>query len=421
MTILTATATTSTTLASIWKKFQYKVTPAVSYKVPEFQMVSDMAAGKYLPTTREVLRPIRIKQGFGIGAINEGGARALPGTAAPIDLSLTLNHYQGQFAIPQKIQLIAQNGGDDAMIMNQLKYAAQDKFDAFTRYLGDAVYLPSTGVRATTDTDLAGASTTLTLTNGLNQSWITDGAYISRLFAPNDKVACLVAGVRSTNAVGTITAVATTPTIAVTWDGTAPSDTTNGLQVVLANTMDNAVDDYNKMFSANLMDILTAVSVHGVSNSVNPETSISYSDTTGGRFTGTRLMRGQDNIANFSPYEADSCIMDQGVHRDMVAQYSSQLRFSTPYKMDTDGSIAAEGITFFKTKRVPPGFVCLYAKAAWEKFFGRPDIDDFKNIEWSDLRPSETYTFSYGGLDFVGNLVVNCRPAFAYWRGCDTA
>src|ERR1035438_3933719 len=115
MTILTPTATTSTTLASIWKKFQAKVTEAVSFKVAEFQMLSDMKEGKYLPTTREVFRPIRINQGHGIGAIAEGAARAGAGRAAPVDLTLTLNHYQGQFAIPQKIMLIAQNGGADAM------------------------------------------------------------------------------------------------------------------------------------------------------------------------------------------------------------------------------------------------------------------------------------------------------------------
>ena len=117
MTILTPTATTSTTLASIWKKFQAKVTEAVSYKVPEFQMLSDMKEGKYLPTTREVFRPIRIAQGYGIGAIAEGAARAVPGTrgsrrshADPGTTIRASSQSRRRSAV-----LIAQNGGEDAM------------------------------------------------------------------------------------------------------------------------------------------------------------------------------------------------------------------------------------------------------------------------------------------------------------------
>lgn len=418
MTILTPTATTSTTLASIWKKFQAKVTEAVSYKVPEFQMLSDMKEGKYLPTTREVFRPIRIAQGYGIGAIAEGAARAVPGTAAPVDLTLTLNHYQGQFAIPQKIMLIAQNGGEDAMIMSQLKYAARDKFDGFTRYLGDSLYMPSSAVRALTSTALNSATVTLTLQQGLSQSFITDAGYISRLFAVGDRVQIMNAGTAVALAVGPITAIsATTPSITVVYDGATPTDPGATCQVVLANTLDNTANDYNKGLAANLMDIYGATILHGISDSTYPQTGPQLTDTSGGRFTGVRFMKGQDAIENFSPYEADACIIAQDVHRDVVAQYQAQLRFASPYKMDIDGSISAEGVTFFKTKRVPNGTVSLYAKDAWEKFFGRPDVEDFADIEWSELRPSENYSFMYGGLDWVGNTVCNSRPAFAFWNG----
>ncbi len=420
MTILTPAPATSTALAAIWKKFQAKVLDGVNYDVPEFRMIGDMKDGKYLPTTREVLRPLCIKQGFGIGAVAEGGARALPGSSAPIDLTMTLNHYQGQFAIPRRVMLIAQNGGSDAMIMSQLKYQARDKYRAMTRYLGDGVYLPSTAIRATTDSNLGSATDTLTLTSGLNQSWITDGSYISRLFEVGDRIGVLLTTTLVSNATGPITGVTTTPTLVVVWDGSTPSESSNGLQIVLSNTMDNTVTDYNKGLAANVIDIFTATNMHGVSSSTYPTTGPGFTDTSGGRFTGVRLMAGQDAIDQFSPYEADSCLMDLGVHRDVVAQYQSQLRFDSPYKMDIDGSISAEGITFFKTKRVPPGFVALYAKESWEKFFGRPDVSDFADIEWSELRPSEYYDFEYGGIDWVGNICVNSRPAWAFWRGLTT-
>lgn len=420
MTILTPSATTSTTLASVWKKFQAKVLDGVNYDVPEFRLIQDMKDGKYLPTTREVLRPLCIKQGFGIGAVAEGGARAVPGSSAPIDLTMSLNHYQGQFAVPRRVMLIAENGGSDAQIMSQLKYQARDKYRAMIRYLGDSVYLPSTAIRATTNTDLSSGTNTLTLTNGLNQSWITDGGYISRLFEVSDRIGVLLTGTLVTGATGGITSKTTTPTLVVVWDG-SPSETSNGLQIVLSNTLDNTVTDYQKGLAANLVDIFTATSVHGVSSSTYPETAAGFTDTTGGRLTGARLMAGQDAIDQYSPYAADTCILDLGVHRDMVSQYQSQLRFESPYKMDVDGSIGMQSIEFFKTKRVPPGFAALFAKDSWEKFFGRPDVSDFADIEWGDLRPSETYDFMYGCVDWVGNTCVNSRQAWAFWRGLTTA
>ena len=157
---------------------------------------------------------------------------------------------------------------------------------------------------------------------------------------------------------------------------------------MLANTLDNTANDYNKGLAANLMDIYGATILHGISDSTYPQTGPQLTDTSGGRFTGVRFMKGQDAIENFSPYEADACIIAQDVHRDVVAQYQAQLRFASPYKMDIDGSISAEGVTFFKMKRVPNGTVSLYAKDAWEKFFGRPARGgDFADIEWSELRP----------------------------------
>ena len=398
MTILTPTATTSTTLASIWKKFQAKVTEAVSYKVPEFQMLSDMKEGKYLPTTREVFRPIRIAQGYGIGAIAEGAARAVPGTAAPVDLTLTLNHYRGQFAIPQKIMLIAQNGGEDAMIMSRLKYAARDKFDGFTRYLGDSLYMPSSAVRAPTSTALNSATVTPTLRQGLSQSFITDAGYIGRLFAVGDRVQIMNAGTAVALAVGPITAIsATTPSITVVYDGATPTDP--------GATCRGRARQHARQ--------------HGERLQQGPrrESDGHLRRDDPARHLGLDVSADRPRVDRYVWRSVHGCALHEGTgrHRELLALRSRRLhyragcaprrggarscalRFASPYKMDIDGSISAEGVTFFKTKRVPNGTVGLYAKDAWEKFFGRPDVEDFADIEWSELRPSENYSFMYGG------------------------
>lgn len=417
MATVTYNATTSTTLASIWKKYQGPLTDAVNFEVEEFKKVKAMKDAKLLPTTREVLLPIRLNRGLGVAAINEGGGKAVPSTQAPVDLSFSLNHYQKRFSLARRVMLIEQNGGSDAEIVKEIKLANLDTISAFAAYLGDQFYAPSTSVRANTATTLAGATTALTLIQGFAQTWITDASYISRLLPIGERVALQNAGTRVTNAVGTIVAQNTsTPTISVAWDGSVPTDPGATLTVTLANSIDNTVDDYNKGFQANLIDICTASSLHGYATSSNALWNVSTSDTTGGRFTGIRLMKAMDGIQNFSPFEADTVILSQGVYRDMVAQYQGALRFATPYDMAIDGSIKAEGVKFFKSRRVPPGLAVVYASDAWQRFFGNPDVEGQQTTNWSDLDLSEDWDRMNATFDWVGNLACKSRQAFAFHR-----
>lgn len=164
-------ATTSTTLASIWRKAQGKLRDAINMKVEEFKLLSDLQDAKLVPTTREMLVPARFRHGYGIAAISEGAGKAVPSTYAPTDLSFTLNHYQGRFSIPRKIMLIDTNGGGEAQIKQQLAYMALDKLSGFTAYLGDSFYRPSSAISAQSVTALAGTATqTAVLSAGLAQS-----------------------------------------------------------------------------------------------------------------------------------------------------------------------------------------------------------------------------------------------------------
>lgn len=418
-------ATTSTTLASIWRKAQGKLRDAINMKVEEFKWTSDLQDAKLVPTTREMLVPARFRHGYGIAAISEGAGKAVPSTYAPTDLSFTLNHYQGRFSIPRKIMLIDTNGGGDAQIKQQLAYMALDKLSGFTAYLGDQFYCPSSSIRAQTTTAIGGgASTTFTLSAGLNQTWITNATYIANLFQINDRVRLYRndTNVQVAAAVGQITAKnAATPSVTITWDGSVPSDLSVTYNLVLANSIDNTQDDYNKGLSGNLIDILTASSLHGLPTASEAEWAAAYTDTTGGRFNGPRLMKGLDEIENLSPFEADTVIMDKGVHRDVVSNYQGSLRFMNPMAMQIDGKIEADGIEFKKSRRVPPGFVSAFASDAWGRFFGKPDVEnELTGVGYNDLDESEDYDRLNGEADWIGNLVCTSRRAFSYWRSLTT-
>ena len=414
-------ATTSATLASIWRKAQGKLRDAINMKVEEFKWVSDLQDAKLVPTTREMLVPARFRHGYGIAAISEGAGKAVPSTYAPTDLSFTLNHYQGRFSIPRKIMLIDTNGGGDAQIKQQLAYMALDKLSGFTAYLGDSFYRPSSAISAQTVTTIGGGATTVfTISAGLNQTWITNATYLSNLFQINDRVRLYRndTNVQVASAVGAVTAKnSSTPSITITWDGAVPTDLGVTYNIVLANSIDNTQDDYNKGLSANLLDILLASSLHGLTTATEAEWAAAFTDTTGGRFNGPRLMKGLDEIENLSPFEADTVIMAKGVHRDVVSNYQGSLRFMNPMAMQIDGKVEAAGVEFKKSRRVPPGFVAAFASDAWGRFFGKPDVEnELSGVGYNDLDESEDYDRLNGEADWVGNLVCTSRRAFAYWR-----
>jgi hypothetical protein len=59
-----------------------------------------------------------------------------------------------------------------------------------------------------------------------------------------------------------------------------------------------------------------------------------------------------------------------------------------------------------------------FAKAALEKFFWKPDLDDGDgSMTESELLESEDIAARIGRIDLVGNLVTNQRNAFSYFSG----
>lgn len=422
MSIQTKASTTQTQAQKIWRKVQGTAVDGINFNVEELKLIGSLTNAKLAPSLREVTRPIFLARDGGVASIAEGAAKARPMSPTPDEISVSLVHLQKQFAIANLVLMISRMGGD-TQVVKQFKYQLRMAIAAMSDQIGDYFYAPSSGILAQTDTNLSGATTTLTLDNGLNQSWITDPAYLAGLFKSGssangaDNVHVLNSGTLVTNAYGYVSAKsATNGTITVTWNSTAPSDTTDNLQIVKANSLESSANDYNRAF-VGLTEILTATAMHGVTDADNWVPS--FTDTSGGRLDGTRLEKGMDAIEDKSPYKANKVIWSKGVRRDVKAQYKASLQFQDAYAIPIDGDVKARGLEFFASRRVPPGFACAMSDKAVEKFFWKPSLDEAEGMGESDLMESEDYDFSVGKIDLIGNLVTNCRLGFAYWRSLD--
>lgn len=427
MTIATKSITTQTQAAKIWRKVQGTAVDGINFEVEELGLLKSLSNAKLASSLREVTRPVLITRDGGVASISEGAFKARPMSPAPQEITVSLVHLQKQFAIAQLVLMISRMGGDTQLV-KQFKFQLRMAVKAMADQVGDYMYCGSNGIIATTDTDLSGATTVLALANGFNQSFISNAAYLSARFkstggvsgAAGDYVRIRDATssyAQVSNAIGQVVLNTTPGSISVTWNGSAPSSSTNGLALVKANSLDDSADDYNKAF-VGLTEILTATSLHSLSGSTFPDWAVPFADVTGGRLDGTRLEKACDAVEDASGRKVDTVIWSKGVKRDVKAQYKSALEFNDAYAIPIDGDIKAKGIKFFASRRVPPAFACPFVSDAWERFFWKPDLPEGDgSMAESELLESEDIAASIGRIDLVGNLVVNQRNAFSYFTG----
>lgn len=423
MSLQTKATTTQTQAQKIWRKVQGTAVDGINFKVEELKLIGSLSNAKLAPSLREVTRPVFVRRGGGIASISEGAAKARPSSPRIDEISVSLVHLQKQFAIAQLVLMITRMGGD-TQVQKQFKTQLKFAVSAFSDEVGDMFWGPSSGILAQTDTNLSGATTELTLDNGFNQSWISDAAYLVDRFkeggAANEADYChvLSSGSLVTDAYGWVSAKnSSTGTITLTWVGSAPSSSTDNLQIVKANSLESTDNNYNKAF-VGITEALTASSLHGLTHD---NWAVAYSDTTGGRLDGTRLEAAIDAIEDKGGVKPDKVMWAKGVKRDVKAQYKSALQFTDAYAIPIDGDVKHKGLEFFASRRVPPGFAVTMDSSSVEKFFWKPSLDEADGMSESDLMESEDYTFSVGKIDLVGNLVYNRRLGFAYHRGLQEA
>jgi hypothetical protein len=416
MATVTQSPITVTQANKVWRKVQGDIGDGIQYECEEWNHLDDIKDAEYDWSLREVTAPVDILEDGGVASIEEGAMEAVASIANAEEISVAPIFLNKRFEASRFLFYIDKNGGD-TQVRKQLKHSSLHAIRAMARQFSDYFYGTSTAVLALTDTDLAGASTVLTLKDAYERTDIDTAAFIADKFRVNERVAVLNAGTRVTNAVGKITAISkTTPSITVTWDGTAPSETTNGLQIVKANSLDNTKDDFNRGL-VGLMDGLFTASVHGISNATVDAWKPALTDTTGGRFSGVRYHKAVDEIHNKGGGTVRRNYMAQGVYRDMIGLYQASLRFSDAFALEIDGDIKAGKSKFFKSRRVPPKHVVPCDPSGLQKWMLLPKPDG--TMRWGDGKEREDRSAFVFRIDMPIQLIWKNRAKFAVFTALD--
>lgn len=387
MATASVTPTTSIDLTEIWRKVQSGIFQGLQFESEEYESLDQIKKFTVQMSTREILVPLDIIEGAGIGYAPEGGFEMRPSSPTVRELSLSWVTYNGRFTITKTARWVDQFSRG-AQIEQQFKYQGHKKIQDMGRHFSDYFYGFSTAILCQTSTVATQSNGVYTLKNGYGLTTITDAAYISRMFKVGDFVALVRSSTIVTNAIGEITAIsATTPSLTITWGGSVTS--ANNDNIVKANSLENTTlvgTDFNGGLIG-LLDMTTSTSVHSLSSATEVNWDVAVDDATGGRFTGVRIHKDRQEVDNFGGGNLNTYWIAQGVQRDMLAAQQAAVRFSDPFGMELDGSVKSKGVTFRDSRRTPPGYAIGYDSATVRKLMllpnkpGEPIFSDGDKIE----------------------------------------
>lgn len=417
----TTTTTARTDLVNAWKEVYMPLQAALNFDCEELELLDTIGDVNVDWSTYKTIMPVDIYEGYGAGAVAEGGYKTIASSQSVLRAEIDVQHYNAAFTQSELAQWA--NAGLSNQVKPQLALQGAQKLNVLKRHLADYIHGTSVGTLALTDTDISSAtSATLTLKAGYGNTGITDGTFITNLFRVGDRIVLVDGSSLVANSFGTITAITpATPSITVTFDGSV-TVSNNDLKVIKANSKDAttlaAGSDYNRGI-VGFQDAWFSTTVHALSSGTYANWSVASSSSSGGRFNGVKLRTMRDAIRNYAPsmYKPDVLMIDQGVERDAIAYERVALRFADSMDMEIDGSIRAKGTTIFDSRRVPPGYAAIFAKKSVGKIMltpmpGQPGAGDAEKLEErSSLRFD---------LDVVLGTVVKCRKAHAVQTGLTT-
>lgn len=422
---LTASATRgSTEVQKLWRKKQSKLFEAFNFMCEEISDLETVPKEDLAFSLRETLIMLDLNEGGRAASIPEGGYKSLPSSPNAEEGSISLQHHIVRFTITELSRWADQ--GQANQLDKQLSYQVKKAFQGLGRHLADYRHGSSSGVLATTDSDLTTSTSeqTLTLAAGYGNTAITDAAFITDKFREGtgtlgDRVAIFDGS--TLKGMGHVTSRSTTSgTIGVTPDSAPTADSTNGLKIVKANSMEAATEagtDFQRGM-VGWQDALSAASLHGLTHA---NWVPGFTDATGGRLNGIRLRKAFQTIGNKAPaeYKVDRIDLDQGVHRDMIAYERPALRFDSAFAMEVDGDIKAKGKTINESRRMPPGWAYVYSSKAIGKVELIP-MPDENGVGENDLATYPDRSLMVGELPYLVGLVYKCRSALGYFSGLTT-
>lgn len=413
----TTVTTSGSNVNNIWRQVQGDLAVGLQFENEEWDMVDDFVPPEDLPfSARSVEIPIDIIEGAGVASIPEGGTEARESSPNARLITVTMQQFNKRFNA-SRLAMYADK--TDAQIEKQLKFQGAHALRDLSRHFSDYFYGTSNAYLAQVKTTQTATTMTVSLQAGYGVSGITDGTFISQKFKVGDYVALVSSGSLVSNAIGKVGAVATTPTLTVTWNGSVVA--TSGDYIVKANSKENttiAGTDYSRGL-VGMVDITTASSVHSLATSTDANWDVAYSDTAAGRFNGAKVTRAEDEIGNEGGGKVTHLLMDQGVRRDWINYERAGVRFNDPLSMETDGSIKSKGRKILATRRVPPGYVYAFDKSALSKWTLLPKPDG--KFSWGDGKEYIDENAVVFRIDMPVALITRNRKKFAYFTGQTSA
>lgn len=406
--------TAGVTLNKVWRKSQGKLLSIYQSEVEEWNWLERLKKYDIDISAREITTPVDVSKPARAAIIPEGGYEHVPSTPGLQEITLTWSNYNDRWTTTITARFLSRRG-QDVKVIDQFKYQGMKAVEGLARTVGTDFYGFSTGILALNTTVATQASGAYTLGSGYGLAAITNAAFIASLFTVGDRVALVRAGVLVTNAIGTITAVTPgTPSITVTWNGSVTS--ANNDAVVPANNVENATLAGGTSFNlalTGLLDITQSASLHGLTDAA---WVAALADTTGGRFSGARLRKLRQAIANKGGGKLTDIIWSNGISNDVFALQAGALRFNDPFAMELDGEAKARGIAFRTSQRVPPGFLFGFDRDSIRSF-SLVDFPDEGDVVWNDgdkLQDQNAYVFS---IDFPLAMVCINRQNVGYFSG----
>lgn len=413
----TVVTTSGSNVTNIWRQVQGDLATGLQFENEEWEMVDDFVPPEDLPfSARSVEIPIDIIEGAGVASIPEGGIEARESSPNARLITITMQQFNKRFNA-SRLAMYADK--TEAQIEKQLRFQGAHALRDISRHFSDYFYGTSNAYLAQNKTTQTATTMTMSLMNGYAQSGVTDGTFISNKFKVGDYVALVSGGALVSNAIGKVGAVATTPTLTITWNGSVVA--TSGDYVVKANSKGNtalADTDYSRGL-VGLIDITTTASVHSLSNATDANWDVAYSDTAAGRFNGAKVIRAGDEIWNEGGGKVTHIMIDQGVRRDWINYERAAVRFEDPMNMETDGSIKSKGRKILATRRVPPGYVFAFDKSALSKWTLLPKPDG--KFNWGDGKEYIDENAVVFRIDLPIALITRNRKKFAYFSSQTTA
>lgn len=415
--------TGGSTLKELGRKVQAGVFKAAQYGVEEVSWIKALEKYDAPISLREITHELDILQATGAAFIPEGGKEARPSSPSAVTATVSTLLVNKRFTVSRSMQLIMQRQGVRGLLESQFKWQGRKAVEALRARQGDTFYGFSTGTLALISSSAGGASLVLKDLYGIAGLGSTShnrrvvDQFVGATTGNNaDFIAILNPAGPALREIRRINSI-DRATNTIVLDADPAADAANDL-IVYAQNVENttlAGGTERDLNPVGLLDGATSTSVHGVSGTTYPKWNAALNDSSGGRYTGIKLMKGKDAITNQGGGTAKRVIWAQGVKNDVVAQLQAGLRFSDAYGMEMDGSPKSKGIEFSSSRRVPDGYVfAMDPDNSMRRLMLTPDVDTPGESDGDKMQDDSGSIF---GLDFLFCYPWTCRGNLAVWSG----